>query len=41
MTEKSTIDNNNSCNDDYDFNDGNFDDNDDKLSLILSKNVLI
>ena len=31
MTEKkSTIDYNNGCNDNYDSNDGNFDDNDDK-----------
>ena len=30
MTEKSTIDFNNGCNDNYDSNDGNFDDNDDK-----------
>ena len=27
MTEKSTIDYNNGCNDNYDSNDGNFDDN--------------
>ena len=29
MTEKSTIDCNNGCNDNYHSNDGNFDDNDD------------
>ena len=28
--EKCTIDYNNGCNDNYDSNDGNFDDNDDK-----------
>ena len=33
MTEKSTIDYNNGCNDNYDSNDGNFDDND--------KNIII
>ena len=30
MTEKRTIDYNNSCNDNYDSDDGNFDENDDK-----------
>ena len=43
MTEKSTIDYNNGCNDNYDSNDGNFDDDDDKkhthISLVLSNNV--
>ena len=34
---KSTIDYNNGCNDNYDSNDGNFDDNDDKkLTHIIS-----
>ena len=45
MTEKSTTDYNNGCNDNCDSNDGNFDDNDDKknihISLVLSKNVPI
>ena len=42
MTEKSTIDYDNGRNDNYDSNDGNFDDNDDKnthISLVLSNNV--
>ena len=30
MKEKSTFDYSNGCNDNYDSNDGNFDDNDDK-----------
>ena len=44
MTEKSTVNDNNGCNDN-DSNDGNFDDNGDKknihISLVLSKNVPI
>ena len=42
MTEKITIDYNNGCNNNYDSNDGNFDDNDDKKLthiIVLSKNV--
>ena len=32
MTEKSTDDDNDDCNYDYDSNDGNFDDNDEKMT---------
>ena len=47
MTEKSTYDDNDDCNDRYDSNDGNFDDNDERMTkniqilCLFSKNVPI